>query len=770
LSRFRPGLFVACLALAAAPGCSSKIIKPPARLNVPPTVTLTQAPINDGSAYFYAYRLNWSGYDVDGRVESYVYAVDPPLDGSPIPWTPTTKNEQTLFFTAGRPDSSAPLTRAIDFHTFAIRAIDNDGDSSEVVTRSFFSFTAAPTVNVLSPRPNALVVPQFSPSIRIQWSGTDPDGQFNTRPVRYKYTLLGPSSEFPLDLALSNPDSLRRYYAPSFAGWDSVGGDTTEARYANLTPGVTFLFVVVAFDEAGAYSPLFTLNNNMLRFRVGFAGALGPKITMFNETFFYEYSSGGYSTDRNREVFIEVPVGNRVTFNWFATPQEGTDIASYRWALDIADVGDNTPRSNEETDVHHWSAPSLLVQSATVGPFAGGEEHRFYIEATDSNGLRSLGIVRFPVIQATLEKPLVIVDDTRFIADQMGSGGCVRPPLGVWPTAAELDTFLFAVGNTPWRCYPAGTITPPGLFAGYAYDTLGTRTGSNDGTLRLSTISKYAHLVWVIDAVGATNFKVGSNPFDPITSLRFMSSPGNFNSLGAYVKQGGKVWLTGGGGAYATLIPWNKTGNDGGGITWSNTFGELIPGRFMYDLAAWRSEIKVVSAPVTIRRFLGRNQNAPPPLPPEMRKRTAANSPFPPGRAGQGASLYYRTSFDIEFLSRPNLIWEDVDPDPDVYREESTLDTLYEVVSFALPATSEHRVVMTWYHPIHQPPFMFTGFSNWDFVRQDCQDLVDYVLRDVWGLPKQVPPQPRAAVAVPATERGAGRGALKPGRGGAENP
>ena len=76
----------------------------------------------------------------------------------------------------------------------------------------------------------------------------------------------------------------------------------------------------------------------------------------------------------------------------------------------------------EDTDVTRWSTASLLTQRATVGPFGGGEEHRFYIEALDNNGLRSLGIVRFQVVQSSLEQPLLIVDDTRFNGDERDAG------------------------------------------------------------------------------------------------------------------------------------------------------------------------------------------------------------------------------------------------------------------------------------------------------------------------------------------------------------
>jgi hypothetical protein len=485
----------------------------------------------------------------------------------------------------------------------------------------------------------------------------------------------------------------------------------------------------------------------MLRFRVGFAGNLGPRITMFNETLFFQYASGGYSTDPRREVFFEVPEGETVNFNWYATPPPGTDMQSYRWALDITDVGDNSPRADEGADLSHWSQASLLSQSAVVGPFTGGSEHRFYIEALDNTGLRSLGIARFQVVRSTLENPLLIVDDTRYRGDAVTAGSpCVRLPSGEWPMAAELDTFLFARGNVPWRCYPTGTLSPPGIFADYPFDTLGTRTGDNDATVRLAVLGKYRHIAWIIDARSAVNFKPGSNPFDPITSLRYMSSPGSFNSLGAYQRQGGKLWLVGGGGVFATTFPWNQTENDAGGITFSQALGEFVPGRFMYDLAGWRSEAKVVRASMLIQRHLGRGPSwtgAPDytALPATMGAKSSLGDPLPPGRTPIN---YYPSTLNAEFLSAPNRVIADIDPDPDVTNEQSTLDTLYQLVTFSLPPSSFQRICMTYYHPPAAAPLVFTGFSLWDYKRADCVSLVDFVLGDLWGLARA--PRPRAAI------------------------
>src|SRR5207247_1597482 len=72
------------------------------------------------------------------------------------------------------------------------------------------------------------------------------------------------------------------------------------------------------------------------------------------------------------------------------------------------------------------------------------------------------------------------------------------PPRGEWPTAAELDTFLFAAGGKPYRCYPAGTLSPVGIFAGYDPDTLCTHFETSR-TLHLQRLDHYRNIVWMVD-------------------------------------------------------------------------------------------------------------------------------------------------------------------------------------------------------------------------------------------------------------------------------
>lgn len=805
-------------------------------MNELPTVRITAAPIDttvvcnpDPIRSCYSLTLYWVGVDPDGRVDHYLYAVDPP---SPTPavahpettWHQTANNTERLLFTSSQNiPREAPrdypiwIPRARDFHIFVIKAVDNAGQAGPSVARAFFSFTQAPDVYVSNPLPSSISTPLLTPSVRISWTGSDEDGVFNTKPVKYKYILLTQSTPFPfaVDSAVQNPDRLRDKYAPNFAGWDSVSGDTTTVQYTNLAPNQEYVFVVVAFDEAGAYSPIFTLNHNMLRFRVGFAGALGSSITAFNEFFNYTFRPGYCPTCPSSITFIEVPAGKLVNINWTAEPPVGADMRSYRWCLDSDNLADETPRIDDNNPAYfnHWSSRSLNNTGVVLGPYAGTippdppEEHRLYIEAEDNVGFRSLGIIRFQVVRAN-HRPgkILVVKDTRLKPESVNrTTGCVNDnPPTPWPTQAELDTFLFARGNTPWLCLPAGTITPRGLFAKYGrvgpigsgadIDTIGTRIRQKDLTVRLSILSQYEFVVWMVDKNGANFSEDGTSFSEPMPALRFMNGPGKFNTFAAFIKEGGRAWLLGGGGGTATNIDdnWNDRSNDVPTITFSAraTRPELKPGRFMYDIARWQSEYRISAEPVPVRRYLGRYENVLPAsrpsylqnlsaMPTILEFRVPATDPMPPNRSNTGR--YYPQVSGLEYLQVENIIQENTSPDPEHPNEVATLDTLYKVSGGGLPPPIQnpHNVVMTYYHGPGVPQgFIFTGFDVWSWKRTQCQDFVDFVMQQMWGRPttpapsfvgrpleSSAPPvarvDARAPVGSPSTSPGARRSILK---------
>jgi len=795
---------VPLLAVLAA-GCTKKLTVP----LVPeerPSIRLTAAPVaaydttaTDTSKIFYAYhyRLNWVGNDPDGRVDHYDYAIDPPnpTTANPNPdtaWVRTNLNEKEIFFKAGTVDD--PVNRknphANDFHVFVIRAVDNSGLYSAPAVRAFFSDTQAPLIQIDSPQPSTVLQQLVTPFLFVQWHGQDPDGVFTQKPVKYKYKLFSQgNNEFDYNTLRTSPDSLRHYYAPNFPGWDSTSADTTFATFTNLVPGQSYILVVVGFDEAGAYSPIFSRNTNMLEVYVTFAGVGGPVITMFNEFFNYTYSSGGVAVDPSRIVQLEVPGRRQIRFNWFAEASRGSTIKQYRWCMDSPNLDDETGRSDERTDVRHWSQWSLTNVSAVVGPFRTDPSdttliHNFYIEAEDINGLISLGIIQFAVILPTFNYDMLIVNDTRLLPDNLVPGtDSLDTPRGPWPNRAELDTFLFARGGTHWQFTPDGfPSTPPGIFAGYSYDTIYTQSTDNNGIVTLAQLGKYRHVLWLTDPLAANGYP----PLGPGV-LRSMSDPGHANTLAAYVSLGGRVWLAGSG-VFATMFSWNNPTNDGFVKKYSSIPvpprpAELLPGRFPFDYPHWQSEIwaaGIISnnhvTPRTVGGWPARSDpalNPPEILSPDYSKLPPAigsKARFGPNAEqlfpyrGIGEQFPSQPIWDIEAMPGPafNIIQEDSDPDPDSVKMVSTLDTLYSTAGIPIfpsenynldvPSTFYLNVCMTYYHGYENPPFVMTGFDLWHYAKPQVTKLVDFVFQDIWGIQKS--PQPLAAPNGVAVARG----------------
>jgi len=772
--------------------------------NTPPTLTLTSGPVDTlSSPQNWLVDIAWIASDPDGVIDHFEYAVDPPTPvqvaaGQETTWVRTTRNEETVFFRASVPDSirgTAPPT-ASDFHIFVIRAVDDDGFYSLTRDRAFFSYTIAPSVNIRNPVPSTLLSAKVTPSVRIEWEGNDPDGQFTQKPVRYLYKMLDLGDPNNTGF-LGNPDSLREQEAAkNWDGWIQTPADTQFVQFTNLTPKKSYLFVVIGFDEAGAYSPVFTLNSNCLWLEAGFASSNGPKIHIFNQFIDFIYESAGYSPDPLREINIEVPTHVPITVNWDAIPSPGSRIQGFRWMVD-GNINDESRRTDEINDYVHWSQESPTMPGTVVlRPFTTDGVYRFYLEFSDNNGQKSLGILKMTAVTPTFDRTLLVVKDTRLEADKF-PGGVLSNYTQPWPSSTELDTFFFAKGGFPWRQTknPAsGVLSTPGVFAGYPLrlqkpnaDTLGTRLGLENparGVL-LSNIGQYKSLVWIVDERGATFLESGDQSIFPVTALASMSGPGRASTLAAYTQLGGRVWLMGGGAAYASLKAFDKGANNVNGkgttvFSSATQFGELVPGRIMYDAAHWQSSIAIVKSAIAtgrndysvkvrwadnsihdtsyvvapkwshFDRFTGTTINSPDysKLPPRLRSKSEIPDPVPPTRAASQASSFYGSgSLPCEYIAEGNSILEDVDPDPAVTREISVLDTLYTGTGVILltnridPETQQFVFVpapqMTYYHGNQTRQFVFSGFAPWNYARQDCIALVDFVLQDLWGIPRE---------------------------------
>ncbi|HYM80933.1 MAG TPA: hypothetical protein VEY91_05925, partial [Candidatus Limnocylindria bacterium] len=139
----------------------------------------------------------------------------------------------------------------------------------------------------------------------------------------------------------------------------------------------------------------------------------------------------------------------------------------------------------------------------------------------------------------------------------------------------------------------------------------------------------------------------------------------------------------------------------------------------------------------------------------QLRRELPNPDPLPPFRDQQSPSNFYQSSFGAEILADqligggPNVIREDLNGSAPG-GVESTLDTLYHYIT---PSNSGFQPIATYYHGLDNTPLVFMGFPLWFPKRAQAQQIVDFVLQDIWGIPADfvVGPQPARAVRSAAT-------------------
>ncbi len=745
----------------------------------PPTLALTSGPVDTvSSPQSWLVTIAWTASDPDGHIDHFEYALDPPslktarMALAETSWVRTTATSVTARFRASHPDSLGPGATASQFHVFVLRAFDNRGGASPLLVRAFFARTVAPDVQIVRPLSTLFVPAQVPTPFRMVWQGHDPDGEGAGNPTAYRIRVLDLGDPGTMAFVV-DPDSLLHLgQATNWLDWSMVGGDTTSLV---LTPamgayaGAHILVAVLAVDEAGATTPYLLQDRNFFQYDVTLTGASGaPRIHISSSYVDFTYDSGGYSLDPLREIPIEVPAHQPLELCWDALAAPGRTTVGSRWMLD-GNITDEAPRSGP-SDVSHWSdllSPARCIELPGLDPGV----HRLYVEVSDDFGDKSLAIVKITAVEVALTQDLLVVDDTRLEADKF-IFGCPAAYTRPWPSAAELDTFLYARGGVPWRCAqsdPTAT-SVPGLLAGYAFDTLGTRLGLENpaDAVLLSRLGRYRHVLWLVDQRSAMGGVIAGG----VTALEAMSAPGVPSSLAAYVAAGGEVWLAGGGAALASLEHFNRISNDTCGTLFTAAAGELALGRPLYDAAHVRSALSVGMSGAEPQRSPaarggwsggGPSGTLSAPdyshLPGALRFRSPATDALPPTRTAVQAALYYVSNVADEYVSAPNEVTEPVDPHVEPPVLQSTLDTLYDVSSSELcisPAPA-----MLYYHGRDNAPFVFSGFDLWSWSRSDAQGLVDFVLGDIWGMARS---GPRAAggasvLGTPGARRPAVRGA-----------
>ena len=182
-------LVVSLLALVL-PGCGAHKSGPGGR-NLRPHVRLTAGPVA-GDSVRYNSTFNWYGWDADGVIVHYQYAIDIPSHFTPeqiddpndvgIAWRDTTAFRAAFLFRVTKADSTTgadgrrlPRGRWIGSHTFFVRAVDNEGAVSRAVDLSFNATTVSPRTTITLPRvvTGSSGIQLEGRQVRIAWEGVE---------------------------------------------------------------------------------------------------------------------------------------------------------------------------------------------------------------------------------------------------------------------------------------------------------------------------------------------------------------------------------------------------------------------------------------------------------------------------------------------------------------------------------------------------------------------------------------------------------------------
>jgi hypothetical protein len=482
-------LFLGIIALIAA--CSQDTTGEH-KANQPPTVWLSAGP-PEGSTSKYRVQMFWGGWDPDGEIEGYEYMVTDnetgifnPADTVGLDWTPVAGNDSTFVFSADQPvdtlttNPNSVFTRS---HTFFVRSIDTEGlRSRQPAYRSFTSRTISPDVTIDVPvryQQNPADVP---PITTFRWHAKDfiddllvtqdpesvqfalvntaspdvPGGGVNNfeAAVAYLRTRAGQKAWYPFEYYRAPEDSGKFWTSPPL----DIG---------------TYVFAIRAKDEAGAITPTLDESKNWRRLRVRQRNT-GPVMTVTND-----YLDPIRTVSCSEPVrILDSPAGVALEFRLAADASSyGGDEAGYRYGWDILDLND--PEQWDIDLTPFLPTPVGITPSAPVPPrtfFFG--THTLTMEVVDNSGYCTRVTIKVNIIQFTLERALLIVDDDT--TDEGASSGFGQ---GLYPNDAEHDAFWMQMASEVSGFDPE-------------IDMIDTKLGD----VPLGKMAQYKSIIWVVSA------------------------------------------------------------------------------------------------------------------------------------------------------------------------------------------------------------------------------------------------------------------------------
>jgi hypothetical protein len=534
---FFPAL--ALLAFALSYGCTQNDLLGTAKDNQPPQVWLSSGP-PEGTVASYRLRFFWGGWDPDGEIAYYEYAIadndngafDPADTTGADKWHRVFATDSTFLFTADAVKDSTELQagylQSIDFvrsHTFFIRAVDEQGLSSRPPAyRSFTARTLSPVVDILIPRvfAGASSVP---PIMTFRWQATDwvSNRHEVQEPDSVRWILL-PVHAFGGNWGATITYIRESPNAPEWSRWHfyRAPGDSGKMWTTPALAYGGYVFGVQVKDEAGAVSPVFDEYRNLRRISVS-SRSTGPVLRVTNR-----YTGTIITSNPNTSpLILDILSGVSMSFKFSADASAyGGAVSGYRYGWDIQDFNDPT---QWEVSYTPFIREVNGVPTAETRPRTWRyDSHTFYVEVMDNSGFTSMAAITANVVPMTMERDVLVIDDY----NEMWNAG-FDATSGGSPSDEEHDKFWVDVLRDVWGFEPD-------------VDMIEVETD-----LPIQTLAKYRTIIW--DTYGGYNVQKGVSllpeyirfaPSD--TTLRGgLIGKVRINILLFYLEAGGHVLICG---------------------------------------------------------------------------------------------------------------------------------------------------------------------------------------------------------------------------------
>jgi hypothetical protein len=326
----------------------------------------------------------------------------------------------------------------------------------------------------------------------MSWSGedTDPAG---AGPLRYEYKLIYLNKLVPPISVIRVLDPYGILFRSDTGPWVPMD-DSLSVRLALDVPAQCVL-AVRATNAAGATEPFFDWGRNAFKFQT-FDHAGYPRLTIASELGTYTWVGSG------TPVTVETLANAILHFVVSATAESyGEAVTGCRWGVDLADIESEEGWSPWTTD------PSLPPLS-----FPHPGIHVLYVQARDAVGGVTTATLILNVIEPTMDRPVLWVDDSRdttYPRDQEHDAFWLSlfQDSGRFDMAADFFKFEIHGANDVYSATPI----PP----------------------TLEQLGRYRTIVWECNGSGYN----GQTGLLSASTLRHL--------LGPYLLAGGQLWVDG---------------------------------------------------------------------------------------------------------------------------------------------------------------------------------------------------------------------------------